>query len=440
MTLRGKVVLTVTLAVVAAVLATGVVVERVVVASGTADAREAVGGRVTTAAAVLATTGVVSMGVEVDDDSVPPVLLDSLELGVTRTYVQPGGRRPEVVWAARPVVVEGRTVVVSLRSGLTALDAQRAVVVRALVGGGLVSTVLVGLVASAVVGRMSQRLTLGAAAAERVADGAQETPIVESVGDARDEVGAFARAVDRMAVELRHRVEVERRFTADLAHELRTPVAGLVASAGLLEDSPETRLVRRGVDRLRELVEDLLEISRVESGAASLALSSVDVGALVEGILLTVAGGKTVDLVVLRAPVVVVTDRRRLERVVVNLVSNALRHGAPPVRVQVDEDGIEVRDAGPGLPPTVVERGPTRFVSDGGTGLGLVVCLGQASVLGLQVDLDAEPSVPGACVQVRWQETGAGTKLRAPGGGGAPHRSSPAAVEQGAVGLPSVDA
>lgn len=395
--------ITVTLAVVAAVLATGFVVERVVVASGLADARESVAGRVTSAAAVFATTGVVSMGVSIDDPAVPRPLVGSLEPDATLTYAEPRARNPQVVWAARQVSVEGQPVVVSLRTELTELEAERAVVVRALLGGGLVSTVLVGLVASVVVGRMSRRLTLGAAAAARVAEDAQEVSVVASVGDSRDEVGAFGRAVDAMAAELRHRVEVERRFTADLAHELRTPVAGLVASVAILEDSPEARLVRRGVDRLRCLVEDLLEISRVESGAASLWLTSVDVGELVARALLTVPGGEEVVLDVDDAPVVITTDPRRLERVVVNLVSNALRHGSPPVRLRVWADGLEVRDAGPGLPRSVVEHGPARFATDRGTGLGLVVCVGQASVLGLQVDLDAAPAEPGACVRVSWR-------------------------------------
>jgi signal transduction histidine kinase len=81
------------------------------------------------------------------------------------------------------------------------------------------------------------------------------------------------------------------------------------------------------------------------------------------------------------------TDRRRVERILDNLVANAIRHGTPPVEIEVEGRTVRVRDHGPGFPAHVLEHGPQRFRTGApergqGTGLGLTIAAGQAAALG----------------------------------------------------------
>ncbi|MEU6799303.1 HAMP domain-containing sensor histidine kinase [Nonomuraea wenchangensis] len=155
-----------------------------------------------------------------------------------------------------------------------------------------------------------------------------------------DEITDIAATVDSMADSLRDRLLTEQRFTADVAHELRTPLMRLVISAELLPESVATELVRGRVRVLRTLVEDLLEISRLHAGAERADRAPVPLSRAVEE-----SVGRTGLQVRLS-----VTDARRLDRIVANLVANAHRHGRPPVEVTVDGTSIVVRDHGPGFP------------------------------------------------------------------------------------------
>ncbi|MEV4070892.1 sensor histidine kinase [Nonomuraea fuscirosea] len=207
----------------------------------------------------------------------------------------------------------------------------------------------------------------------------------------RDEIADIAVAVDSMAASLQHRLLAEQRFTADVAHDLRTPLMGLVAAVELLEEGEATELVRDRVRLLRSLVEDLLEVSRLDAGAevadrvrvplAELARqSAARVG--VEARVQTPDGGEPVAE----------TDPRRLDRIVANLVLNARRHGEPPVLITVRDHLVEIRDHGPGYPPELLAEGPRRFRTGAaergrGHGLGLTIALGQAGVIGAELTL-----------------------------------------------------
>ena len=215
----------------------------------------------------------------------------------------------------------------------------------------------------------------------------------------RDEVDDIAATVDLMADTLGRRLRTERQFTADVAHELRTPVGGLLAAADLLPSGETEDLVRARVRDLRDLVEDLLEISRLDAGAEHPVRARVPLGAVVsEAVART---GLDTDVTVAHAPreeaaETVETDPRRLERIVSNLVVNAHRHGDTPVRVSVAGRCVVVRDHGPGFPPELLRDGPRRFhtgaVERGsGHGLGLTIALGQARLLGAELRLDNAP-------------------------------------------------
>ncbi|MFF3731102.1 sensor histidine kinase [Streptomyces sp. NPDC002476] len=206
---------------------------------------------------------------------------------------------------------------------------------------------------------------------------------------ARDEIGEIASAVDHMADALRDQLHSEQRFTADVAHELRTPIAGLVTSASLLPESEPTDLVRDRVRVLRALVDDLLEISRLDTGTERADTQPVPLGELAEESVRRT--GLETRLTVTGRPVAG-TDPRRLDRIITNLVVNAHRHGKPPVEVAVVGTTIVVRDHGPGFPEDLLDQGPRRFRTGSaerghGHGLGLTIALGQAQVIGARLTL-----------------------------------------------------
>src|SRR5262249_11924143 len=179
--------------------------------------------------------------------------------------------------------------------------------------------------------------------------------------------------------------------TADVAHELRTPLTGLHAAAELLPPGRPTELVRDRVAALRTLTEDLLEISRLEAGSERLELDTEQLAPLAERVVR--ASGTRTEVRVVR-DTRVETDRRRLERVLGNLVANAHRHGRAPVVLTVDGPRVTVRDHGSGYPDYLLAHGPQRFRTERGGkghGLGLTIALGQAEVLGATLEFADAP-------------------------------------------------
>ncbi|WP_405463982.1 HAMP domain-containing histidine kinase [Streptomyces anulatus] len=264
---------------------------------------------------------------------------------------------------------------------------------RSIVKSVLAALVFVVPLAALATEPINRRLRHGARTARRIADGDLDARIGPG-GRARDEITEMSAAVDDMAGALQRKLESERRFTADVAHELRTPLMGLVTAAGLLTDDDEaTGLVRDRLRALNALVEDLLEISRLDAGAERARLDPVPLGELVADVVRRTGTDTRVDA---GAAEVVETDPRRVERIVVNLVTNAHRHGAAPVEVTVTGARIAVRDHGPGFPPDLLERGPQRFRTGAsergrGHGLGLTVAQGQAEVLGARLTFANAP-------------------------------------------------
>ncbi|MGW6949980.1 sensor histidine kinase [Streptomyces xanthophaeus] len=228
--------------------------------------------------------------------------------------------------------------------------------------------------------------------------------------DGRDEVDDIAGTVDLMADSLSRRLRTERQFTADVAHELRTPVGGLLAAADLLPPGETEDLLRARVRDLRGLVEDLLEVSRLDAGAEHPVHARVPLGAVVAEavtrtgldteVTVTGTGGRRAgagqSVEAMETVETVETDPRRLERIVSNLVLNAHRHGRAPVRVTVEGRSVVVRDHGPGFPADLLLEGPRRFhtgAADRGSGhgLGLTIALGQARLLGAELLLANAP-------------------------------------------------
>ncbi|MEV6796065.1 HAMP domain-containing sensor histidine kinase [Streptomyces sp. NPDC051320] len=237
-----------------------------------------------------------------------------------------------------------------------------------------------------------------------------------------------AAALERSVTQLRVLEAQARRFVADVSHELRTPLAAMTAVTGVLDDemvhlegetADAVGLISEETMRLSRLVEDLMEISRFDAGAAQLQLDEID---MADSIRHTLAARGWLDRVDLRLPGQGgprnAVDPRRLDIVVANLVGNALRHGTPPVSLQLsteagagaDEEGwavIEVADSGPGIPraalPHIFDRfykaDTTRARSES-SGLGLAITAENVSLHGGRIHARNQPGGGGSVFSV----------------------------------------
>ncbi|MGV4891804.1 ATP-binding protein [Streptomyces viridosporus] len=218
----------------------------------------------------------------------------------------------------------------------------------------------------------------------------------DELADLSQSFNETAAELERTVRELRRLEAQGRRFVADVSHELRTPLAAMSAVTDVLdlEGEGETgealRLISEGTNRLSGLVNDLMEISRFDAGAAELNRDEID---LAESVRRTVASRWRQEQVETRLPgpgeLRARVDPRRLDVVTANLIGNALRHGEPPVRltmgVRVDGTGmawavIEVTDNGPGIAeeamPHIFERfykASTSRARSESSGLGLAI-------------------------------------------------------------------
>jgi len=328
-----------------------------------------------------------AFGVEVDDPAVPKELLAKVTQGRRATYVSDSASGVPDIWAAVPLK-DGH--VLSLHTGFTdrstaiLADLDQALLIGsiAVVFGGSALGVLIG-------GQLSRRLRKAAAAANQMAKGDTDVRVGDAIGGVvRDETDDLARAVDAMADALQQRIEAERRVTADIAHELRTPVTGLLTAAELLPPGRPTELVRDRAQAMRTLVEDVLEVARLDGASERAELQDIMLG---EFVTRRVAAKDACAEVRVVHESEVTTDPRRLERVLFNLLANASRHGKPPVEVTVEGRVIRVRDHGPGFPAALLADGPSRFRTGStdraghGHGLGLTIAAGQARVLGARL-------------------------------------------------------
>jgi signal transduction histidine kinase len=275
-----------------------------------------------------------------------------------------------------------------------------------LAGGFLVAVVASTIVGWLVAGRTLAPVGRASRAARSLAEGLLDTRLPVEGGDEFATLAAsfneMADALEGTIRALRAAGERERRFTGDVAHELRTPLTALVSEAGLLAERldelpPDSRSVAAmlvaDVGRLRRLVDDLIEISRLDARAEPVRRDPVELGGLVRSIVRSRWPDVRVDLATHRVDVT--SDPRRIERIVGNLIDNAVRHGGGDAQVLVGaRDGtaiVEVADHGPGIPPEAMPHVFERFFkadrsrAGGGTGLGLAIALENARALGAEL-------------------------------------------------------
>jgi len=251
---------------------------------------------------------------------------------------------------------------------------------------------LLGIFLSRTLTRPIRELTLATTA---VASGrpAQQVPI-----RSRDELGQLARSFNKMSTDLERSLELRRQMTADIAHELRTPISIILGHAeavhdGVLPATPETfEIVRQEAERLQHLVEDLRTLSMADAGELRLSMQTSDARDLLERsarVYAHQAGQKDIAIEVQAEPDLpaVEVDVQRMVQVLANILDNAIRYtpegGHISMRARAAHGSVEIRiqDSGPGVPPDELERIFERFYrtessrsrDNGGSGLGFAI-------------------------------------------------------------------
>ncbi len=218
----------------------------------------------------------------------------------------------------------------------------------------------------------------------------------------------LAESFNRTVTALDQRVVADARFAADVSHELRTPLTTMLNSMQVIQNRESTLpvdlrepvgLLAEDLARFRHLVTDLLEIARYEAGD-ELVLDRVVVADLVRRTADGEAGRPVTQVADDVADAVLRVDKRRLDRVVANLVRNAEDHGGGCVAVRVERGEGTIRvlvdDAGPGVPPELRERVFDRFTRGSGTtaagvGLGLSIVMRHVALHGGRVHAQERP-------------------------------------------------
>jgi two-component system sensor histidine kinase MtrB len=292
---------------------------------------------------------------------------------------------------------------------------------------------LLGGIALIVARQVAVPVQQAARTAEQLAGGALDERMVVPDGDPKDELGRLALSFNHMAGSLQQQItrleelsRLQQRFVSDVSHELRTPLTTVRMAADLLHDGSEmldpgtrraSELMQSELDRFEALLSDLLEISRIDAGAAALDLEQVDVRDVVSSVcagLSALARDAHADLV-LDLPsdeAGAVLDPRRVARILRNLVANAIEHGeARPVQITVGTNdeavAVTVRDHGIGLDPEKLglvfnrfwRADPARVRTTGGSGLGLAISLEDARIHGGELAAWGEPG-HGSCFRL----------------------------------------
>lgn len=272
--------------------------------------------------------------------------------------------------------------------------------------GGAVLVLLIGAVAWYVTRNVVSPVSHAAMVSEKLAAGQlQERMVVRG----EDEVARLGASFNHMAASLQEQItqlatlsQMQQRFVSDVSHELRTPLTTVRMAAEVLYDARHdfdpinkrsAELLYNQVERFQSLLSDLLEISRFDAGVAVLDAEAEDILQVVAH---AIEGAAPVAAeygseIVLRAPegaIIVEMDARRIDRILRNLILNAVEHGeGKPVTVTVAASqiavGIAVRDHGIGMAPAEAARvfdrfwraDPARARTTGGSGLGLSIAM-----------------------------------------------------------------
>jgi two-component system sensor histidine kinase MtrB len=311
-----------------------------------------------------------------------------------------------------------------------------------LVGALLVLTL--GGIAYVVTRQVVSPVRMAARTAEKFSAG-QLTERMSVRGE--DDLALLATSFNGMASNLQDKItrleelsRVQQRFVSDVSHELRTPLTTVRMAADVIYESRDefdastarsSELLQTQLDRFEALLADLLEISRFDAGAATLDPDRLDVRALLDRAVesarpFALAKGSDLRIIAPSEPIAVELDTRRIDRVLRNLVLNAVEHGegrSIDITVGADDEAVAVtvRDHGVGLRPgessLVFNRfwraDPSRARTVGGTGLGLSIALEDVRLHGGWLEAWGEPG-DGACFRLTLPRTADGSLTHSP--------------------------
>jgi two-component system sensor histidine kinase MtrB len=344
--------------------------------------------------------------------------------------VERDGERLTFLMIGAPVTSAAPALQLYMLYPLTAEQRTIGVVQSTLLVGGLVLMLLLAGITNLVTRQVVLPVRRAARAAERFADGELDERMVVA---GEDDVARLAQSYNEMAESIERQIrqleefgQLQRRFTSDVSHELRTPLTTVRMAADVLHASRKqfpaglsrsTELLVDELDRFETLLADLLEISRLDAGVEELVSEYADMRAIarraVESVrVIAKRSGSEIVLDMPQDEVIAEVESRRVERILRNLLANAIDHGeGQPVelRIAASEDAVAVtvRDNGVGLrigeADLVFNRfwraDPSRNRHTGGTGLGLAISLEDARLHGGGLDAWGEPG-RGACFRL----------------------------------------
>lgn len=354
------------------------------------------------------------------------------------TYWQPASVRIEEGGAEQPVIVIGDVVQLNqnARYGLffvydfaapqITLNSIHAVLLLSM----LALLLLVGTIVWYVTREVVRPVSSTARVSEQLSEGDLDVRM-EVRGS--NEVARLSRSFNRMADNLQEQITqleqlstMQQTFVSDVSHELRTPLTTVKMAAEVLYNAREefdpvnrrsAELLHHQVDRFDSMLSDLLEISRFDAGAATLDIASTDIFSVIYDVVeaagpLVLKCGSTLTVRSQLTRCVAQMDQRRINRIIRNLVSNALEHGeGKPVEIYVASNGnaaaVAVRDYGIGMAEEHMAKvfnrfwraDPARARTVGGTGLGLSIALEDTRLHRGRLDVWARPG-EGACFRL----------------------------------------
>ena len=368
---------------------------------------------------VLVSRGATITAGAADPGSIPPELVTAVEqsndLLTTPMQLRYEDGRPPVAGVAAgatlTVPATGRYQIYLLFP-LTQEVATLEVLRNAVVTTGVMVVILLTFIAALVARQVVTPVRAARQAAESLASGNLHDRMQVR---GSDDLARLATSMNYMAAELEKQIStleelsaVQQRFVSDVSHELRTPLTTVRMAAEVLHDAREdfdpiaarsAELLQAELDRFEALLTDLLEISRFDAGAAALALETVDVRGIVDRVVAASTAlaerNNTVISIHASEPARAQVDSRRIERILRNLLVNAIEHSeGRPIDVLVESDehavAIAVRDHGVGFEAGQARQvfhrfwraDPARARMVGGTGLGLSIAMEDANLHG----------------------------------------------------------
>lgn len=352
-----------------------------------------------------------------------PELVRAREQGLTQIELRKASDGTPVINAAAPVGRNG----VSLLTTRNAVDITQSVrrartQLLTIIAAALVVSIILSLYLASTIVQPLQRLVR---ATVLVRTGRERGVEVPRMTQRSDEIGVLARAVSDMTGTLRHRIDAVESFAADVAHEIKNPLASLRSATESLaivkDDALRAQLVEvaaHDVRRIDRLVSDISEASRVDAEISRARFEPVDMGLLLANLLAVredrgLNAGRRVEILRGQGSLVVNGVALRLERVATNLIDNAVSFSpvAGPVEIGVSQaEGrvmVSISDHGPGIPEDKRERVFHRFHSDrpddegfgNHSGLGLAIARSIAEAHGGSLYVtDRADGAPGACL------------------------------------------